>query len=67
MVESDLRLWKKFTSGENFPWDAPSFPHGMDVIARNVTRDAKREAAAIGGKKLAGKKKKSTWKKLLKG
>ncbi|MBT6774390.1 GDP-mannose 4,6-dehydratase [Candidatus Woesearchaeota archaeon] len=68
MVESDLRLWKKFTSGENFPWDAPSFPHGMDVIARNVTRDASREAAAGRGNKIAGmKKKKSTWKKLLKG
>ena len=44
MVESDLRLWKKHLAGEPFPWDAPNHSNELDVISRNVTRDAKKEA-----------------------
>jgi GDPmannose 4,6-dehydratase len=43
MVDSDLKLWTKHLNGEPFPWDAPNHSPDMDIVARNVTRDAKRE------------------------
>ncbi|HLD72427.1 MAG TPA: GDP-mannose 4,6-dehydratase [Candidatus Nanoarchaeia archaeon] len=55
MAESDLRLWKLHLNGKSFPWDAPSFPQGMDLIARNVTRDASRSMAAVNSKLLKKK------------
>lgn len=58
MVESDLRLWKKHLAGEPFPWDAPNHSHELDVISRNVTRDAKKEASLFVRRK---------WQRLLKG
>jgi GDPmannose 4,6-dehydratase len=46
MVDSDLKLWKKHLAGEPFPWDAPNHTHELDLVARNVTRDAKKEAGS---------------------
>jgi GDPmannose 4,6-dehydratase len=43
MVESDMNRWQRHLNGEIVAWDAPSFPHGMDVVNRNVTKDAKLE------------------------
>ena len=56
MVETDLKKWKLFLGGKALAWDAPNHSHEMDVIARNVTKDAYREAGF----------KKKGWKKLLK-
>ncbi len=47
MVESDLNLWKKHLAGEPFPWDAPNHSYNLDVVERNVTKDANREAKAF--------------------
>ncbi len=44
MVEADLNRWKKHLNGEVVPWDAPNHSSQMDVISRNVVKDAKREA-----------------------
>ncbi|MDP3734293.1 MAG: GDP-mannose 4,6-dehydratase [Nanoarchaeota archaeon] len=44
MVAADLKRWKMFLDGKAFPWDAPNHSHEMDIIARNVTKDAYREA-----------------------
>jgi GDPmannose 4,6-dehydratase len=58
MVDSDLDLWKKHLSGKPFPWDAPNHSHNLEVVSRNVTRDAKREASDSI---------KRRWNKLIKG
>ena len=47
MVETDLKLWQKHLAGEPFPWDAPNHSSEMDIVARNVTKDANREARAF--------------------
>ena len=47
MVETDLKLWQKHLAGEPFPWDAPNHSPEMDIVARNVTKDANREARAF--------------------
>lgn len=53
MVDADLRRWKMFQEGKSFPWDAANHSHEMEIISRNVTRDAKKEAGVI---------KKKSWK-----
>jgi GDPmannose 4,6-dehydratase len=35
MVKSDIERWEKCMKGEIFPWDAPSFPNGMDIVKRH--------------------------------
>ena len=44
MVQADLDRWKKYIAGKAFPWDAPNHSHEMDIVSRNVTRDAAKEA-----------------------
>ena len=43
MVEEDLRRWQMYKDGKIVPWDAPNYPHEMDMISRNVVRDAQKE------------------------
>lgn len=57
MVEEDLRRWQMYKEGKIVPWDAPNYSHEMDIISRNVVRDARKEAAAA--------RKKEGWKRLL--
>lgn len=47
MVKADLERWEKYLRGESFPWDAPSYSSEMEIISRNVTRDAQLEVSAI--------------------
>jgi hypothetical protein len=44
MVEADLHRWQKHLNGEVVPWDAPNHSAQMDIVSRNVVKDAKREA-----------------------
>jgi GDPmannose 4,6-dehydratase len=44
MVEADVKRWERYQKGEAFAWDAPNHSHEMDIISRNVTRDAAKEA-----------------------
>ena len=34
MVEEDLRRWRNYLEGKIFPWDAPNYPSGGQVIHR---------------------------------
>jgi len=47
MVEEDLERWQKHTKGEIIPWDAPNHSPNMDILSRNVVRDAQREARRL--------------------
>ncbi|MBT4824941.1 GDP-mannose 4,6-dehydratase [Candidatus Woesearchaeota archaeon] len=35
MVKADVERWERCLKGEIFPWDAPSFPHNMDIVKRH--------------------------------
>lgn len=52
MVQADLDRWKQHLDGKMVSWDAPNYPHEMDIISRNVTRDAYKEV----GNKLRSKR-----------
>ncbi len=41
MVNSDMERWKMHLDGKIFPWDAPNYSYEMDIISRNVIRDAR--------------------------
>lgn len=34
MVKEDLNRWKKWLSGERFPWDAPNYPSEDKILSR---------------------------------
>jgi GDPmannose 4,6-dehydratase len=44
MVDADMHRWEKYLEGKAFAWDAPNHSHEMDIISRNVVRDAQKEA-----------------------
>ena len=45
MVDEDMNRWQQYLAGKAFPWDAPNHSHEIDIISRNVVRDAQKEAA----------------------
>jgi len=45
MVDADMERWQRYLKGEAFSWDAPNHSQEMDIISRNVVRDAQKEAA----------------------
>ena len=45
MVDADFDRWQQYIAGKSFPWDAPNYSHEMDILSRNVVRDAQKEAA----------------------
>ena len=55
MVEADLDRWKQHLDGKPFSWDAPNHPPEMDIISRNVVRDAHKSMS-----------KKNKWKRIFK-
>jgi GDPmannose 4,6-dehydratase len=34
MVNEEINRWKKYTSGERFPWDAPNYPDEAKILTR---------------------------------
>ncbi len=56
MVRADLERWKQQLAGKTFPWDAPGYTHELDILSRNVARDAHREV---------GHRSQSWWKRLV--
>lgn len=36
MVNEDLKRWKRWLSGELFPWDAPNYPSEVRILTRAV-------------------------------
>lgn len=34
MVKEDLNRWKRWQSGERFPWDAPNYPGESKILTR---------------------------------
>lgn len=44
MVQADLERWQKYLAGKPFPWDAPNHSSELEIVSRNVTRDAAKEA-----------------------
>jgi GDPmannose 4,6-dehydratase len=37
MMKEDLSRWKRWQSGERFPWDAPNYPNEAKIITRTLT------------------------------
>ncbi len=54
MVEADLSRWQRHLRGEIVPWDAPNHSPEMDIVARNVVKDAQREALRKQGEEMTG-------------
>ena len=45
MVDADFDRWQRHLQGKHIvAWDAPHHHHNMEVVSRNLTKDAKREA-----------------------
>jgi GDPmannose 4,6-dehydratase len=36
MVKEDLERWKRWKRGEQFPWDAPNYPHEGNILTRSL-------------------------------
>lgn len=36
MVKEDLERWRRWQSGERFPWDAPNYPGEAEVLTRSL-------------------------------
>lgn len=36
MVKEDLSRWERWRKGEQFPWDAPNYPHEGNVLTRSL-------------------------------
>jgi GDPmannose 4,6-dehydratase len=51
MVDADVKRWQHYLEGKAFAWDAPNHSHEIDIISRNVVRDAQKEAAQKRKKK----------------
>ena len=36
MIKEDLSRWKRWQSGERFPWDAPNYPSEANILTRTL-------------------------------
>jgi GDPmannose 4,6-dehydratase len=39
MLESDMERWKRWSSGEHFPWDAWNYPNEKKILSRKLKLD----------------------------
>jgi len=39
MVNEDLQRWRRWQSGDRFPWDAPNYPHENKILSRQFALD----------------------------
>lgn len=39
MVNEDLQRWRRWQSGDRFPWDAPNYPHENRILSRQFALD----------------------------